>query len=122
MSAVLSDRIVQEHAAAASGGLPSSVVSAERRARALETLRAAGLPTTRDENWKYANLRVLEKNAFRSLARESRRTVALSDLPSPIADYARYVYVDGVFTPELSATGARAGVTIKSGTSSSTTA
>ena len=117
MSAVLSERIVQEHAAA-SGALPSSVVSAERRARAIETLRVSGLPTTRDENWKYANLRVLEKNAFRSVATESRGKVALSDLPSAVAGYARYVFIDGVFAPELSATGDRAGVTVRSGASS----
>jgi Fe-S cluster assembly protein SufD len=118
MSAVaLSDRIAQEHAAA-SGGLPSSVISADRRASAIETLRTAGLPTTRDENWKYANLRVLEKNAFRSVARESRANVALSDLPAALADYARYVFVDGVFAPELSASGERAGVTVRSGASS----
>ncbi|MEJ0039435.1 MAG: Fe-S cluster assembly protein SufD [Gammaproteobacteria bacterium] len=120
MSAVLSDRIVQEHAAA-SGGLPSSVVSAERRATAIEALRADGLPTTRDENWKYANLRVLEKNAFRSVARGSRAKVALSDLPPAVADYARYVYVDGIFAPDLSATGERAGVTVRSVASSSGT-
>ena len=116
MSAVLSERIAQEHAAA-SGALPSSVVSAERRARAVETLRVAGLPTTRDENWKYANLRALEKNAFRSVATESRGKVALSDLPAAVADYARYVFVDGVFAPELSATTDRAGVTVRSGAS-----
>lgn len=117
MSAVFADRIVQEHAAS-SGALPSSVVSAERRARALEALRVSGLPTTRDENWKYANLRVLEKNAFRSVGMESRRKVAASNLPSPIAGYARFVFVDGAFAPELSATGTYAGVTVKSGASS----
>ncbi len=114
MSAALSDRIVQEHAAA-SDTLPSSVVSAERRARAVETLRVAGLPTTRDENWKYANLRVLEKNTFRSVERESRAKVAVSDLPAAIADYARYVFVDGVFAPDLSATTDKGGVTVRSG-------
>ena len=114
MSAALSDRIVQEHAAA-SDTLPSSVVSAERRARAVETLRVAGLPTTRDENWKYANLRVLEKNTFRSVERESRAKVAVSDLPPAIADYARYVFVDGVFAPDLSATTDKGGVTVRSG-------
>ena len=119
MSAVLSERIVQEHAAASSA-LPSSVVSAERRARAIESLRASGLPTTRDENWKYANLRVLEKNAFRSVATESRRKVAASDLPAAIAGYARYVFVDGAFAPELSAAPEHAGVTVQSIASSAT--
>src|SRR3954452_22079059 len=105
MNAVLSDRIVQEHAtaAAASGGLPSAVVSADRRAQAIESLRATGLPTTRDDNWKYANLRVLEKNAFRSVATSARRQVAQADLPAPIVGYARHVFIDGVFAPELSA-------------------
>ena len=117
MSAVLSERIVREHAAAASE-LPSSVVGTERRARAIESLRASGLPTTRDENWKYANLRVLEKNAFRSVAMEARRKVAISDLPAPIAGYARYVFIDGAFAPELSAAPEHAGVTVKSVASS----
>jgi len=117
MSAVLSERIVEEHAAAASG-LPSSVVSAERRTRALEILRTSGLPTARDDNWKYANLRALEKNSFRSLATESRRKVAPSDLPPAIAGYARYVFVDGAFAPELSAAAAHAGVTVKAVASS----
>src|ERR1700749_5162830 len=121
MSAVLSERIVQEHAAA-SGALPSSVVSAERRARAIDTLRVSGLPTTRDENWKYANLRVLEKNAFRSVASRSPAKIALSDLPPVLANYARYVFVDGVFAAELSATGDRAGVTVRSVASSVATA
>jgi Fe-S cluster assembly protein SufD len=120
MSAVLSERIVQEHAAAAAagGGLPSSVVSAAQRTRAIESLRTSGLPTTRDENWKYANLRVLEKNAFRSVATDSRRQVALADLPAPIAGYARYVFVDGAFAQELSAAAEHAGVTVRSVASS----
>jgi Fe-S cluster assembly protein SufD len=121
MSAVLSERIVQEHAAA-SAALPSSVVSTERRAHAIESLRSSGLPTTRDENWKYANLRVLEKNAFRSVATESRRKVALSDLPAAIAGYARYVFIDGAFASELSAAPEHAGVTVKSLTSSGASA
>jgi Fe-S cluster assembly protein SufD len=117
MSAVLSERIAQEHAAS-SAALPSSVVSAERRARVIEALRTTGLPTARDDNWKYANLRVLEKNSFRSVSTESYRKVAPSDLPPAIAGYARYVFVDGAFAAELSATAAHAGVTVKSVASS----
>jgi Fe-S cluster assembly protein SufD len=117
MSGALAEKIVSEHAAA-SGGLPSSVVSAERRRVAIEALSAKGLPTTRDENWKYANLRTLDKNAFRSVAVEARRTVALSDLPPVVAGYARHVFVDGVFTPELSTTDTQTGVTVRSAASS----
>ena len=114
MSAVLSERIAQEHAAA-SAGLPSSVVSAAGRARAVQALRDLGLPTTRDENWKYANLRSLEKNAFRPVTQERRAKVTAADLPAAVAGYARYVFVDGLFAPELSATTDHAGVTVRAG-------
>jgi Fe-S cluster assembly protein SufD len=118
----LADRIVQEHAAAqavaaASGGLPSSVVSAERRRRAIEVLTAKGLPTSRDENWKYANLRPVERVKFASVAQSKRSNVVASDLPPTVANYARYVFVDGVFAAELSATGSPNGVTVTSAAS-----
>jgi Fe-S cluster assembly protein SufD len=113
-SSALADRIVQEHAA--SGALlPSSVVSAERRSAALELLRSKGLPTSRDENWKYANLRPLEKTTFRSVAIPNQSGIALSDLPPTIAGYARYVFVDGAFAPGLSATRSPNGVTVTAG-------
>jgi Fe-S cluster assembly protein SufD len=123
MSVALTDRIVQEHAAAqahaaASGGLPSSVVSAERRRSAIEVLTAKGLPTTRDENWKYANLRPVERVKFASVAESQRANVVASDLPPTVANYARYVFVDGVFVAELSATASPNGVTVKSAASS----
>jgi Fe-S cluster assembly protein SufD len=104
------------------GGLPSSVVSAERRRAAIATLTSKGLPTTREDGWKYANLRTLEKVAFRSVAMGTRKAVAASDLPPAVADYARYVFVDGVFAPELSATGSQAGVTVTAATSSASAA
>src|SRR6185437_4992295 len=63
MSSALATRISQEHASAA-GTLPASVIDLERRRRALQALEAHGLPTSRDENWKYANLRPLEKVRF----------------------------------------------------------
>ena len=63
MTTALATRIAQEFAAAATA-LPVSVVSAERRERAIRTLGAQGLPGARDENWKYANLRALERVRF----------------------------------------------------------
>ena len=117
MSGALAERIAQEHAAA-KVGLPSSVVSAERRRGAVEALASRGLPTTRDENWKYANLRPVEKTAFTSVAIQSRGKVALSDLPAAVANYARYVFVDGVFAAELSATSSPNGVTVRAAASS----
>ena len=118
MSGALAERIVEEHAAA-SGGLPSSVVSAARRRGAIETLAAQGLPTTRDENWKYANLRPVDKTRFTSVAPPSHANVAQSDLPAALANYARYVFVDGVFAAGLSAASSPAGVTVRSAAASS---
>ncbi len=116
MGGALAERIVQEHAAA-SGVLPSSVVSAEHRRSAVEALAAHGLPTTRDENWKYANLRPVEKTRFGSVASSSRGKVTLADLPTAVANYVRYVFVDGVFAAELSDVLSPAGVTVRSAAS-----
>jgi len=113
MSAALAERIVQEHAAA-SDALPSSVVSPERRLSAVAALAAEGLPTTRDDNWKYANLRSVERVRFSPATAAGRTTITAADLPPTVAGYARYVFVDGVFAAELSASGSPAGVTVTS--------
>lgn len=115
MSASIAERIALEHAAASSG-LPSSIVSADRRRLAAEALASKGLPTGRDENWKYANLRPVEKVRFAPAS--SRATLSLPDLPAAIAGYSRYVFVDGVFAPELSTKGTPDGVSVKSSTGS----
>lgn len=115
MASALATRIAAEHAAAA-GSLSTNVVSRERRLAAIETLSAEGLPTTRDENWKYANLRPLEKVKFAAPALAQAGTgVAAADLPAAIEGYARYVFVDGVFAPGLSAAaGAKSGISVRS--------
>lgn len=99
MSAGLAAKIAQEHAAVA-GALSSSVVDADQRRRAVETLSASGLPTSRDENWKYANLRPLEK--VRLVPASSTAAVQATDLPPQIEGYARYTFVDGIFVTGLS--------------------
>src|ERR1700722_8901457 len=110
MAASLATRIAEQHAAAAAS-LPGDVVSRERRQRAIETLAVEGLPTTRDENWKYANLRPLDKVRFAPLASASR-AVTLADLPATIEGYARYTFVDGVFAPALSSPVGKTGITV----------
>jgi Fe-S cluster assembly protein SufD len=116
MAASLATRIAEEHAAAAAS-LPVDVVSRERRRSAIETLAVAGLPTTRDENWKYANLRPLEKVRFAPLPGAGAKTdaspsVTLADLPPAVEGYARYVFVDGVLVPALSAAVGKNGITV----------
>jgi Fe-S cluster assembly protein SufD len=57
------------------------------------------LPTNRDENWRYANLRPLAK------AKVDAATGAASSppqLPAALPDYERWVFVDGQFAAVLS--------------------
>jgi Fe-S cluster assembly protein SufD len=98
MSAALTARIAEDFAAAQA--LAPAPAEARRRA-AFEVLHAAGLPSTRDENWKYANLRALERLRFMPAA-AAAAPQGLS-LPAPLEGFSRYVFVDGRFAPEFSA-------------------
>jgi Fe-S cluster assembly protein SufD len=100
MSAPLATRIADEFARAAPA-LPARVVSRARREHAVKVLLAQGLPVSRDENWRYANLRSLERIRFAPATAEES-TVSIAALPPPIAGYERYTYVDGVFVASLS--------------------
>jgi Fe-S cluster assembly protein SufD len=91
-------RLAQDYAGAA-GELPGA---AARRAAALAALSEQGLPTTRDENWKYANLRPLEKLRFAPAPPAPRP----ASLPATIPGFARCVFLDGRFATELSAAAA----------------
>jgi len=99
MSSPLLTRIAAEHAAALAVQPAGSPTLAHRRS-ALQRLLARGLPTGRDENWRYANLRALEKANFLPAT-----AVAAADLslPAPIEGFARLVFIDGQFAPQLSA-------------------
>lgn len=74
--------------------LPESVIGASRRSAAIEALCAQGLPSTREENWRYTNLRLLERARF-APAPEAEHS--LPALPAPLPGFARYVFVDGEF-------------------------
>ena len=108
MSPVLATRIAEDFAAA------SHIPTDQQRQRAMQALAERGLPTARDENWKYVNLRPLEKVRFAPPAAEAQAPVTVQDLPAAIERYARYTFVDGVFAPALSApTTAHTGVSVK---------
>jgi Fe-S cluster assembly protein SufD len=129
MASPLATRIAEEHAAA-SAALPEEVVSRDRRRSAIERLKVEGLPTSRDENWKYANLRPLEKVRFAPAAAGAAiaaraaagapsahppaAALTIADLPPSIEGYARYAFVDGVFAPALSAPVIKAGISVAS--------
>lgn len=99
MSTPLTARILEEYAGTAQA---RSAAEAAARRPALEALGACGLPTTRDENWKYANLRALERQRFASVTAQAANGSALA-LPPEVTGFSRYVFIDGVFAPQLSA-------------------
>lgn len=110
MSTELASRIAAEHAAAADS-LPAGVVAPARRRRAIDALLACGLPTSRDENWRYANLRLLERVRFTPSGTQA--APAPAELPAAIDGFARYVFVDGVLSqPASPAASPRAGLRI----------
>jgi Fe-S cluster assembly protein SufD len=100
MSTPLTARIAEEHAQA-SRTLGSTGALAARRRAALAALTAQGLPAGREENWKYANLRPLERLRF--IPAPAAAPLDPAALPTAIPGFARYVFVDGVFAPALSA-------------------
>jgi Fe-S cluster assembly protein SufD len=103
MSTPLAVRIAAEHASAL-GALPPQLAGGARRRAAMQALSTAGLPGTRDENWKYANLRPLERQNFTPAPLSSRTPVAgaIAELPLRLPGCARYVFIDGNFAPALS--------------------
>jgi Fe-S cluster assembly protein SufD len=106
MSATLATRIAEEFAATAN---PDS-----QRRLALDTLLRLGLPTARDENWKYVNLRPLERVRFSPAELHALPAIGPEVLPAPVAGYSRYVFIDGQFSPDLSSSESRKGVFVES--------
>jgi Fe-S cluster assembly protein SufD len=112
----LAKRVLDEHAAVRES-LPAGVVSAARRREAIEALAAQGLPLTREENWRYSNLRPLERARFAPVAAADSAASPLlpadSELPARLAGFARYVFIDGAYAPQLSSPLELAGVTVR---------
>lgn len=105
MASPLTARIAEQHASVART-LAARLPGAARRRLAMETLARTGLPGSRDENWKYANLRPLERASFTPAAltppAAGADAAVAAALPPRLADFMRYVFVDGVFAPLLS--------------------
>lgn len=108
MSTALLTRLKDEYGTVRTA-LPQSVIAAGRRHEAIEMLCRRGLPATREENWRYTNLRVLERARFAPA--QAPATGPLPPLPEPLAGFARYVFIDGQL--HTSAT-APHGVTVRS--------
>jgi Fe-S cluster assembly protein SufD len=97
-TAGLSERLAADYASASRERSGADGGAARRQAALAELLRV-GLPGSRDENWKYANLRPLERQRF---VPASAGTPVELALPAPIAGFARCVFVDGRFDERAS--------------------
>lgn len=75
------------------------------RGRAFERYAELGLPSIRDEDWKYTNVAALDQRTFESAAATSDGAERL-DLAAfanlVLADCGRLVFVDGHYSPALS--------------------
>jgi Fe-S cluster assembly protein SufD len=97
----LAARILDDFASAAQA-LPAADPAAASRRAAVAALETTGLPSSRDENWKYANLRSLERVRFLP-APAIPELPSAADLPAPLPGIARVVFIDGRFAPAHSA-------------------
>ena len=77
----------------------------DARAEALRALRTEGLPTPRNEAWKYTALRALEARQFAVHIGDVPATVDATALDLPGISGPRLVFVNGVFSAGLSKVG-----------------
>ena len=70
------------------------------------------LPTNRDENWRYANLRPLAKARVEPVTAAARS--AELELPPVLPGYERWVFVDGHYARDLSTNAERSCATLMS--------
>ncbi|HTX05923.1 MAG TPA: SufD family Fe-S cluster assembly protein [Steroidobacteraceae bacterium] len=112
----LAKRVLDEYAAVRES-LPAGVVSAARRQEAIQSLAAQGLPVTREENWRYSNLRPLERARFIPVAAADPMPLPVlppgGELPARLTGFARHVFIDGTYAPQLSSPLEAPGLTLR---------
>jgi Fe-S cluster assembly protein SufD len=75
----------------------------ELRERATLWVRKSVLPTTRDEEWRFTDLSSLRKVQFNNVETRGGASLQADTLLLPEAANTRLVFVNGVYTPDLSA-------------------
>lgn len=96
MSSAVLERLKDEYGAVRAA-LPEALISAERRREALEALCAQGMPSRRDENWRYTDLRILDQARFTPAPAPApaAAAAALPPLPPAVEGFVRYIFLDG---------------------------
>jgi Fe-S cluster assembly protein SufD len=96
------DHFVAEHRAFADARRGEPAWLAARRRDAIAAFAARGLPTTRDEEWRYTNLAPLAAHSF-ALAEPARVERAdLEELATPLFACSLYPFANGSAVPKLS--------------------
>ena len=93
--------------------LPGGTAWAQYRANALSRLTAAGLPTPRDDGFKYANLRILERRDLRPQAPAAASTFAPAGDRLVVPDAHSILIVDGIVDARAADATDLPGVTIE---------
>ncbi|BAZ10074.1 hypothetical protein NIES4071_18880 [Calothrix sp. NIES-4071] len=73
----------------------------EIKQRAANWVRHSTLPTNRDEEWRFTDLSKLKQINFKNV--ETRHVASLQPQILPEAENSRLVFINGIYTPELSA-------------------
>ncbi len=85
------------------------------RQSAMDRFREMGLPTLKDEEWRYTNVKPIRETAFRFGGEPGAVTrERLDEIATTLEGAIRVVFVDGVLSPELSdLDGAPEGLTVR---------
>lgn len=98
------DRLLSE---AMSGATPTDAWLQQLRDNAAAVVRELGMPTTRDENWRFTNLAPLAAVPFQAAPAHEFPQVAIDNLIDNIKILSkvnqRLVFVNGIYAPKLSA-------------------
>ena len=81
------------------------------RDEAVAAFRIKGLPTPRVEAWKYTNLNPLDSLDLTE-ASDNAGAVSAPDLPAPLSEGSRLVFVDGRFREDLSTIASTSGTRV----------
>jgi Fe-S cluster assembly protein SufD len=84
------------------------------RAAAWESFRAAGIPGTRLEEWRFTNLAPVAKTTFLPPAASDPRALSEEIAPYRLAGTVEVVFVDGRLSPELSSAELPTGIRLRS--------
>jgi Fe-S cluster assembly protein SufD len=96
------DRILADHAAFVAARSDDPAWLATHRSEAIAAFATRGLPSTRDEEWRYTNLSPLAALPFAPARTATLDRSAIEELAAPLFACSLYAFGNGHAVPELS--------------------